>query len=452
MFIKLIKSAIVGAAVIGITTTTVFADSSSIIDKLYEKGVLNDEDYAELNKEAKEERREAAEKAAEDSDPNKISCNYKDGYKCASKDGQFKFQIAGRIQQDYRQFDTSQVDEFDIRRLYFGIKGTVYGDWNYELTSNLNESNSKSGVTTTADDNGALEYAFIEYAGNPNAKIRIGSQKFFYSFEEMTSSRFTDFAERSVVNSFVIAKDRGIQIHGDPIKNQFGYSVGYYQGEGKADEGNNGKGVVGRLAYNFTGDAGKKKGTIAHVDLAVAQAHADAGDNKDSSGEAKSDTKIFSTTDTTTDHDEQFVNFGTMVAKGPFKFQAENNRYTVSPDGAGSWGVTTRYIAVNWLLTGENYADNYSLGGMKAITPNQTFNSAGGMGAWELGVRKSNSNVDAAGTSASNTTNESLTVGLKWIPNHKTRFILNNVRTKYGAAVSSRTSESAWILRAQLDF
>ena len=455
MAIKLNKLAIAGVACSAIFagfSASAFADTSSIIDKLYEKGVLNDDDYSELSKEAKDERREAAEKAAEDSDPNKISCKYKDGYKCASKDGQFKFQIAGRIQQDYRQFDTSQVDEFDIRRLYFGIKGTVYGDWNYELTSNLNESNSKSGVTTTADDNGALEYAFIEYAGNPNAKIRIGSQKFFYSFEEMTSSRFTDFAERSVVNSFVIAKDRGIQIHGDPIKNQFGYSVGYYQGEGKADEGNNGKGIVGRLAYNFTGDAGKKKGTIAHVDLAFAHAHADAGDNKDSSGEAKSDTKIFSTVDTSYDHDERFVNVGTMVAMGPFKFQAENNRYTVSPDGAGSWGVTTRYLAVNWLLTGENYADNYSLGGMKAITPNQTFNSAGGMGAWEIGVRSSVSDVDRNGTSASNTHNTSTTVGLKWIPNHKTRFILNNVRTKYGAAVSSRTSESAWILRAQLDF
>ena len=451
MAIKLNKLAIAGVACSAIFagfSAPAFADTSSVVDKLYELGVLNDEDYAELNKEAKDERREAAEKAAKDSDPSKISCKYKDGYKCASKDGQFKFQIAGRIQQDYRQFDTSQVDEFDIRRLYFGIKGTVYGDWNYELTSNLNESNYGS----SGDDNGALEYAFIEYAGNPNAKVRIGSQKFFYSFEEMTSSRFTDFAERSVVNSFVIAKDRGIQIHGTPIKNQFGYSVGYYQGAAKADEGNDGKGMVGRLAYNFTGDAGKKKGTIAHVDLAVAAAHQDAGKNKDSSGEAKSDTKIFSTVDTTKDHDEQFLNVGTMVAMGPFKLQAEQNRYTVKPDGGTNWAVNTRYVAVNWLLTGENYADNYSLGGMKAIKPNTVFGKSGGTGAWEIGVRSSVSDVDANGTSASNTHNTSTTVGLKWIPNHKTRFILNNVRTKYGAAVSSRTSESAWILRAQLDF
>ena len=451
MAIKLNKLAIAGIACSAIFagfSVPAFADTSSVVDKLYELGVLNDEDYAELNKEAKDERREAAEKAAKDSDPSKISCKYNDGYKCASKDGQFKFQIAGRIQQDYRQFDTSQVDEFDIRRLYFGIKGTVYGDWNYELTSNLNESNYGS----SGDDNGALEYAFIEYAGNPNAKVRIGSQKFFYSFEEMTSSRFTDFAERSVVNSFVIAKDRGIQIHGTPIKNQFGYSVGYYQGAAKADEGNDGKGMVGRLAYNFTGDAGKKKGTIAHVDLAVAAAHQDAGKNKDSSGEAKSDTKIFSTVDTTKDHDEQFLNVGTMVAMGPFKLQAEQNRYTVKPDGGTNWAVNTRYVAVNWLLTGENYADNYSLGGMKAIKPNTVFGKSGGTGAWEIGVRSSVSDVDANGTSASNTHNTSTTVGLKWIPNHKTRFILNNVRTKYGAAVSSRTSESAWILRAQLDF
>ena len=445
MAIKLNKLALAGVACSAIFagfSAPAFADTSSVIDKLYEKGVLNDEDYAELSKEAKDERREAAERSAKDNDPNKISCSYKDGFKCKSKDGQFGLQVAGRIQQDFRTYDTTQVEEFDIRRLFFGVKGHVYDDWKFESTFNLDKTSSST--------NEAIEYMFLEYAGNPNAKIRMGSQKFFYSFEEMTSSRFTDFAERSVVNSNVIGKDRGIQIHGEPIKNQLAYSLGYFNGSARGDEGNNGKGAMGRLAFNFTGDAGKKNGSVFHLGAGYAAQNQDAGSNKDVSGEAKSDTKIWSTTDTTTDHDETYKNLEWVAIKGPFKLQAEHNTYTI--DASSAYDISTQYVALNWLITGERYADNYSLGGMKAIKPNSTFNKNGGTGAWELGFRVSDVDADSASGSSGSNKAGSTTVGLKWIPNHKTRFILNNVRTSYDTAISGRTDENAWILRAQVDF
>ena len=448
MGIKLNKLAVAGLACSAIFagfSTPVFADTSSVIDKLYELGVLNDEDYAELNKEAKDERREAAEKSAKDNDPSKVSCKYSDGFKCKSKDGAFGLQLAGRIQQDYRDYDTTQSSEFDIRRLYFGVKGHVYNDWKFESTFNLDKTSS-----TTND---AIEYMFLEYAGNPNAKVRIGSQKIFYSFEEITSSRFTDFAERSVINSNVIGKDRGIQVHGEPMKNQFQYSVAFFNGSGRGDEdstGGNGKGYVGRLAYNATGDAGKKSGSVFHFDVAYAHNNASAGDNKDVSGEAKSDTKIWTTTNTSRAHQETYKNLGFVAIKGPFKAQTEHNVYTIDT-GSAAYDVTTEYFAVNWLLTGERYADNYSLGGMKAIKPNSVFSSGGGTGAWELGYRTSRVDADSNYGSGSNKA-KSETVGLKWIPNHKTRFILNYVKTSYDTAISSRTEEDAWILRTQVDF
>ena len=445
MAIKLNKLAITGVACSAIFagfSVPAFADTSSVIDKLYELGVLNDEDYAELTKEAKDERREAAAKAAEDNDPSKVSCKYSDGFKCTSKDGTFGLQLAGRIQQDYREYDTTQVNEFDIRRLYFGVKGHVYNDWKFESTFNVDETSSTS--------NKAVEYMFLEYAGNPNMKVRMGSQKFFYSFEEMTSSRFTDFAERSVVNSNVIGKDRGIQVHGEPIKNQFAYSAGYFNGAARADEANNGKGYTARVAYNLAGDAGKKNGTILHVDAAFAEVNQDAGTNKDNSGEAKSDTKIWSTTDTTLDHQESYKNIGFVGIKGPFKLQGEHNTYTIDT-GSAAYDVSTDYIAINWLITGERYADNYSLGGMKAIKPNALFSSSGGTGAWEIGLRSSTVNADSNYGSGSNKAS-SETVGLKWIPNHKTRFILNHVQTRYNTAISNVKKENAWILRAQVDF
>ena len=446
MAIKLNKIAIAGVACSAIFagfSAPAFADTSSVIDKLYELGVLNDEAYAELSKEAKDERREAAEKSAEDSDPNKISCKYSDGFKCKSKDGQFGMQIAGRIQQDYREYDTTQDSAFDVRRLYLGVKGHVYGDWKYELTQNIDES--------AGTDNKGLEYAFVEYAGNPNAHVRIGSQKFHYSFEEITSSRFTDFAERSVVNKMVVGKDRGVNIFGAPIKNQFMYSFGYANGNGRADDDNNGKLWTARLAYNATGDKGKKRGTIAHFDIAYAQGNEPSGNVADVDGEAKSSTKIWTTSGDTASFNKKLSNVGAVLISGPWKLQTEYNKY------GAEWSATertikTNYAAISWLITGERYADGYSLGGMKAIEPNTVFGSSGGTGAWELGIRRSN--VDVSQNMGGSGTNkaDSTTVGLKWIPNHKVRFILNHVHTSYDEAISSRTSESAWILRSQLDF
>ena len=437
MAIKLNKLALAGIACSAIFagfSAPAFADTSSVIDKLYELGVLNDEDYAELNKEAKDERREAAAAAAKSNDPNKISCGYKDGYKCKSKDGQFGFQIAGRIQQDYRDYDSTSTgtDEMAIRRLYFGIKGHVYGDWKYELTRNWADA--------------ANEYAFIQYAGNKNANVRIGSQKFSYSFEEITSSRFTDFVERSIVNGMVIGKDRGISVFGEPIKNQFAYAVGYFNGNAKSSDDNNGKGKLVRLAYNITGDAGKKAGKVLHVDIARAVVGNPLDNAKDVSNEMKSSTKGWDTTQPTADSKDTFTNFGMAAIYNNFKLQGERNKYNIK-SGSTDGAINTHYIALNYLITGERYADNYSLGGMKAINPNSTFGN-GGTGAWEIGIRKSGFNVeDTLGGSGTRSGGSSTTYGIKWIPNHKVRFILNAISTDYGT-----TQEDAYILRTQLDF
>jgi phosphate-selective porin len=451
MAIKLNKLAIAGVACSAIFagfSSSSFADTSSVIDKLYEKGILNDEEYAELNKEAKDERREAAEKSAKDNDPNKLSGKWKDGFKFETADKQYGFQIAGRIQQDFRYFDNDgqKADTFTPRRLYFGLKGTIANDWKIELTKNF------------ADD--AVEYAFVEYAGNPGAKIRMGSQKFFYSFEEMTSSRFIDMIERSNLNPYTVQKDRGIQIHGEPVKNQFAYSVGYLNGNKKSDDGASGKDKMIRLAYNFTGDAGKKRGTIAHVDVAASQGAYESGFTipalKTIGG--KSITAINPNTATlAANGDISRNNIGGVFITGPFKLHAEHNKFKWDDGSTNSGDISGHFVTISYMLTGERYADNYSLGGMKGITPQTEYSSSTGKGgAWEIALRSEHSEMSQNVTTASNTTDkvDTIVAGLKWIPNKKTRIILNYFRNNFDDAVTSSAlkSEKAWVLRTQVDF
>ena len=72
-----------------------------------------------------------------------------------------------------------------------------------------------------------------------------------------------------------------------------------------------------------------------------------------------------------------------------------------------SRGIDAWYASVNWLITGERYADNYRNGAFGRIRPNANFSpNAAGMGAWELGLRYTNfdasdfKNSNDAGTGA----------------------------------------------------
>jgi hypothetical protein len=79
----------------------------------------------------------------------------------------------------------------------------------------------------------------VNYKASDTVQVRMGAFKMPFSFEEMTSSRFIDFQERSLVNAFVPGKDQGLMIHGEPVKNTFGYAVAAMNGSGKnTDEAN----------------------------------------------------------------------------------------------------------------------------------------------------------------------------------------------------------------------
>ena len=171
--------------------------ADTLTDKLCDKGVLSEAECNEL--------REA--------DGARMSSSFKDGFKWKSNDGQHEIQLAGRVQLDYRSFDhEGTADTFDIRRAYLGVKGKMYKNWSFEATSTL--------------DGGALEYGFLDYKWSDAARLRMGAFKYQFSFEEITSSRFTDFMERSFVNSWVPGKDVGLMLYGQPRKNVFTYALG----------------------------------------------------------------------------------------------------------------------------------------------------------------------------------------------------------------------------------
>jgi phosphate-selective porin len=109
------------------------------------------------------------------------------------------------------------------------------------------------------------------------------------------------------------------------------------------------------------------------------------------------------------------------------------------------------------MITGEHYASAYKMTGMGGIKPKNPVTKSGGLGAWEVGYRTSTWDAQdvAAGNYTGATRVKTDTIGLKWIPNEKVRFMLNQVTTKYNdftQVAGAQGSEKAIILRSQLDF
>lgn len=430
------------ASALGVVTGGAYANEK-LIDKLYEKGVISDTEYKEIK----------AEKA--DVDPNALKGKWKGGFKWESVDKKNKFQVAGRVQMDYYDYDTeNEESEYSIRRVYLGVKATIDEIWGVEATYNPDASN--------------LEYGYLDYKPSKKFITRFGQQKFYAGFEEGTSSRFVDFLERSVADGLHPGKQIGIQVFGEPIKKTFFYALGHYNGEGsnagETDADNDGKDTMLAVAYNAAGALGSKD-MVAHVGYATAQGSRDANIDADDGfgtifsldGEARGDT--FGTWSTTgNSFTRDYTNAVLVVAKGPFKFMTE--RTTVEVDADGSAGeVEASQISLMWRLTGEPYAKTYSMKGMKGVKPNQPFSSNGGLGSWEIGLRKSEWDAQQADPNAAllsysgATLVKTTTLGVTWVPTEKVRFKANMVDTDYGdTLVGGETEEQAVIFRAQVDF
>jgi phosphate-selective porin OprO/OprP len=454
------------------------ADMETILEKMHEKGLLTDEEYEEMRTQAREERRrEALEKAnaeekaakAKEAEPATLKGKFSDGFTLESGDKQHAISLSGRVHADYRSFSPEEVgaDTFDIRRAYLGVSGKLYNDWTFEVTGDL-----------AAD---TLEYAFLNYKQSDALQFRIGAFKMPFSFEELTSSRFIDFQERSLVNALVPAKEQGLSIYGEPAKNVFAYAIAASNGQGKeGDDTSNtvdDKDLIGRLVLNLA-PMMSLSNTIIHLGGNYSTGTIPVAAAPSGRTEGRGATFFIPAAFTGTEVDRERTGLEAVLAWGPVKLQTE--WVTANFQGTSTGGVDydrnidAYYASVNWLITGEKYSDSYTLNGMRAIKPNNPFKKgAGGTGAWELGVRWSKwdgsefAATNPAGTGAlttgcvatggaCTTEADAMTVALKWIPITPVRFYLNYVQTDFdtpvGVAPTTSDDEKAITLRAAVYF
>ena len=475
----------VSGAVLLMAGQFALADSTTdIVDALVSKGVLTEEEGKLISK------GHESKKKAEG------NIGFKNGFKINSGDGKSNFSVNGRIQADYRYFDTPEstptatiadpaADTFDIRRAYVGVKGTFRNFINFEAT------------VDAAGSSAYVKYAWLEAAFSDAVKVRFGQFKPNFGLEQNTSSRFIDMTERDWAAGMAPGVTKGVMVHGSPYA---GVNYGLYINNGSgaasyladasqksADTYSNGDGKQygANLRVNIAEIIGNKE-AIMHVGGSIA---ADTDATKGAIGSLSFRTNARGTNFFTTQAnlfpqtlDISRKGLEGIGAYGPFKLQAEYTTMNFSNTGntaSEDKDINAWYVNASYMLTGESYASAYKGGLMDRMSPKADFLGLGspGWGAWEIGVRYSKFDAkDFNNNTATNAVNggaanlgsndvNSYTAGIKWITDPNTRFMLDYVYTDFNKYITGTTidtvtttalnphrNEKAINVRAQFDF
>ena len=451
----------VSGAVLLMAGQFALADSTTdIVDALVGKGILTEEEGKLISK---------GHVSAKDKAGKVV---VKDGaLSLSSADGNSTFAVSGRIQLDSRHFSPNSradltPDGFDVRRAYLGVSGKIAKYYDYKVVANFAQPDAPSSSLGSTGKSNQLDEAFFGINYWKEASFRFGQQKMPFSLEEQTSSRFTDFQERSLLNKMIPAKEIGVQMHGTFSKGIF-YGAALSTGEGLSKvETNTGDSsdLIGRIGINLAEAMGNKD-NVYH--LAIAGTTGRQGNTTHSMVYNPEDKGAVIMAAQTVEGDRDRLGLEGAIALNSVKLQSEYIKNTYN-NIAGTIPASTKvagddvdidgyYVSASWLITGEKHASSYKGGKFDRITPLRDFNPediSKGYGAWEVGARYSHiDNSDWGYTTATvfNKVN-AYTLGLKWIPNPYVRVLLNYVNTEGERVNGANVNQDAVTARTQMDF
>ncbi|MBS3734426.1 MAG: hypothetical protein KGY99_05815 [Phycisphaerae bacterium] len=386
--------------------------------------------------------------------PNDFRVYWDRGIRMKTHDGKVKIKFGGRLMYDVgwvsgtdmeNALGTDLEDGAEVRRARLYAAGNLGKDLGFKLQFDL------AGGDADLKD-AYLQFKHVPFVGN----IKVGHFKEPFGLEQLTSSKYITFMERSLPDMYTPGRNWGVMAHDAPLDERMTWAVGMFRdvngyGDGEDDGAYNLTArVTGLPVYE---DGGRR---LVHVGAAYSLRH--------------SDTHSFGAFDA---HPEQhwvpdFINSGSFsnaewqhrlggeaaLVCGPFSMQSEVvavNVDTDSADDACLWGV---YAQASYFLTGEHRPYKTSAGAFNRVTPRRPFREDGGFGAWEIACRYSYVDVtDGVGEQNLGQRQASATVGLNWYLNDNVRVMWNYIHTCVDGGPSDIDAEADMLgMRVQFDF
>lgn len=383
-----------------------------VLDILKEKGQITEEKYRELRDRAKKE------------GAGKILAGF-DGVTpyIKSVDGQHTIKFGGRLNFDFRAYEddarnlngTDLTTNFRVRRARIAVDATFFKHLGIKVEGDFGEGGAQ------------LTDGYVELKYWPELRVRGGQFKVPFSFEELTSSRFIDFVERSVVNNMVPTRDVGAMLHGTLLGGMLEYGGGIFNGRGQnASETNDSKDFAGRLLLRPF----KTMGIPALEKVHVA-GHFTYGDQDSATSlRGRTDGKFVFFNPVPTRGDRLRYGFEAVYAYGPFGLYGEYVRSEEEREGLGAGGSNLAdvegrgwYVAATYLVTGEDKVHG------KAPKVKPANPRTGDFGALELVARFAQLDFDSddplPGSLPTGNRVDALTVGFNWYLSTNVRLMFN---------------------------
>lgn len=348
---------------------------------------------------------------------------WKDGLRFDSNDGAFKLKIGGRIHYDAAFFaeDGSLERRFgdfedgtEFRRARLSFEGTIYKNMEFKAQYDF------------AKGDADFRDVYIGFRKVPFVRnLRIGQFKEPFSLEELTSSNYITFMERSLANTFAPARQGGVMVYDSFLKDRMTGAIGVFRHSN--DYGDS----IAEISYSVTGrvtalpwyrEDGKKL-----VHLGVAYSHREYEDpvRFRARPEAGLAPRIVDTGEFVADS-ANLLGLEAAWVHGPFSLQGELIKTFI--DGESPWiGDPTlfgAYIQASYFLTGEHRPYKMSEGVFDRVRPLANVGE-GGWGAWELAARVSYLDLNDDGVRGNRLMD--YTLGLNWYLNPNIRVMWNYV-------------------------
>lgn len=356
-----------------------------------------------------------------------------------SADGKYSIRFGGRI-----MIDASAGDEdldmqhgLEFRRVRMFVSGKIAGDWKYKVQ--LDFDGDSAGSTDFKD-------IYIAYTGIKGVELKAGHFKAPQGLEELTSSKYITFMERTAMSGMLPSRNIGLQGKYDDKKNSFGVALGYFS----ADDLVEGNGGGSQSTEGFTGRAYwapiNEKGKVLHLGVGGSARHTQDNDIDVKWAALHNAGSLINVT---LDADD-FEGFTSVTPEigfvwGPFSAQAEYSVFNWEGEsGIDDVDYSAGYVLASYFVTGESRP--YSKGSFKRVKSK---------GAVELAARYEFADVsdDYFGNDGADMT--AWTFGVNYYFNPAVRLMANVVLAdvEYNDGTSATDADgTAFGTRLQIDF
>lgn len=363
--------------------------------------------------------------AAGTAQANEIKFKSEGGLKWETEDGASSGQLGGRVMLDGNYYDedtiTTHESGFEFRRLRLFAK-TQYMDYEAKIQIDF------------ADSDVALKDAYISKKAF-GGKVIAGHFKQPFGLEELTSSKYITFMERSF-SEIPASRRLGLGFQQQIGNNTLAVSV--YDPDSIGDENGtdtDGAGAGGRFTFAPHAD----NGNVTHLGAAIAyETNLDEYRVRPRIGHLASRTTIMNVA---AKNDTAATKLGLegALVRGPMSVQAEIQRVDVDGGGVDEV-VNAYYIYGSYFLTGDTRP--YKAGAFGRVKPRNP------KGAWEVALRYEGAENDDTQGEA-----EAWTLGLNYYATKNVRYMFNLVRGDLTDTTGTVQDEPlGFLVRGQLDF